>query len=246
MSSNPEENTSKRASRNTRSNSLSDLTLDTLKTLLGEQKQEIILSLSSKVDELNSKVTDLISRIKHLENIVTSVSEKQEEQQEEIDNLKELVSSTANPESLLDEIQQRLSRANNVVVSGLPEKTSGSVVERTQQDLLQFKRLTEFLDISDVCVTHCTRVGGTRQDGNRLLKVKLMDPIQRAQLLRKSKSLRNTEFGKVYINPDLTPTQQSKHKELRRELRERRQMGEDVVIYRGSIRPKSALKNFHR
>jgi hypothetical protein len=246
MTSTQDEGASKKTTRNTRSNSNGDLTVDFLRVLLREQKEEIIRSLSSKVDELNVKVTELVSKIRRLEDTVALVCDKQEAQQAEINNLRGLVQSSTNVESLLDEMQQRSIRANNLIISGLPEKNSGSVEERNKHDLSEFERLSNFLKISGVKVTENFRIGGARQDGNRLLKVKLGDQTKTTQFLRKSRSLRNTEFNKIFISPDRTPVQQSEYKELRRGLKERRDMGEDVVIYRGRIQEKSSLKNFRQ
>lgn len=62
----------------------------------------------------------------------------------------------------------------------------------------------------------------TRSASVQLLNIKLIDPQKRNLLVRKSRSLRgSSEFGKIFINSDLTPSQQQKHKILRRELKER-------------------------
>lgn len=237
----------KPSSRNLRSTSNIDsgVTLDSLKALLREQKEQIIISLSTKVDELNMKVTDLVSKIDQLENSVTSLRKKQEEQQMQINKLRDFVQES--PEPLLDELQQRLIRANNLIISGLPEKDSGTVDERKKHDLQEFERLSKLMNMPRVVITQCTRIGGARGDSNRLLKIRLADQNTRVQLLGRSKSLRNTEFDKVFLNPDRTPSQQSAYKELKRELKERRDMGEDVVIYRDQIRPKNfRAKNFRQ
>ena len=235
----------KKPGRNLRSNSNADsgITLETLKALLREQKEEIILSLSSKVDELNKKVTELVCKIGVLENTVTSLSKKQEEQQMHIDDLR--ASVLASPEPLLEELQQRLSRANNLIIAGLPEKSTGTIEDRKKHDLHEFKRLSNFMEMPRVEITQCVRIGGRREDGIRLLKIRIADMNMRTQFLRRSKSLRNSEFGKIFVNPDRTPSQQSAYKELQRELKERRDKGEDVVIYRDRIRPKDFRgKNF--
>lgn len=140
-----------------------------------------------------------------------------------------------------------MNRANNVIVSGLPENNLGTVQERHQHDVAEIRRVLNFLEISVDSISECTRIGGRVRGGSRLLKVNLKDPQKRDQLLRKSRSLRgSSEFGKIFINPDLTASQQQTQKILRRELEERRQLGESVVIYAGSVRPKSSITNFRK
>ena len=90
------------------------------------------------------------------------------------------------------------------------------------------------------------RIGKQRPDGNRILKIVCKDPVIKRTLLTKAKLLRtNPSFQNVYINPDQTPRQQELSKDLRMELRMRRDMGEDVVIRRGKVVRKSAFVNFH-
>ena len=86
MATNQEENGAKRNVRSSiRSNSNSDLSLDSLRLLLSEQKNDIVQSVSSKIDEINVKVTELISKFNRLEDTVTEVCRRQDEQQKEIE-----------------------------------------------------------------------------------------------------------------------------------------------------------------
>lgn len=249
MSSNQDDNAlNKRILRNTgRSNSNGDLSTDSLRVLLREQKDEIIQSVSHKVDELSLKVSELISKFNHLEDKVTLLCKRQDEQQVEIDNLKMLIGNVPDPEFLIQEIQQRVDRSNNLIVSGLQEKASGSVEDRTRHDLAEFQHLCEVIDVPEVKVEKCFRIGARRQDENRLLKVSLKERSDRNSILRKAKSLRNCgEFEKVYVTPDRTQSQRLMHKKMRLELKRRRDEGDEVVIYRGRIQSKSSLKNFRQ
>lgn len=53
--------------------------------------------------------------------------------------------------------------------------------------------------------------------------------------------LRNTEFRNVFIHLDLTPFQQEAFREQRRILKERRDDGQDVIMYRGEVKLRSDL-----
>lgn len=56
------------------------------------------------------------------------------------------------------------------------------------------------------------------------------------QIISNGKKLkRHEKFGKVGIQLDMTKAEQEKHKALRDELKERREKGEDVMIFDGSV-----------
>lgn len=82
----------------------------------------------------------------------------------EIEDLRRLLSFTADPEPLLYEAQQRMSRVNNnIIVSGLLENNLGTVKERYQHDIVEFRRVLNFLEIfwnflemSDDSICECT------------------------------------------------------------------------------------------
>ncbi len=247
MATKQDENGAKRNARSsTRSNSNSDLSLDSLRLLLSEQKNDIVQSVSGKIDEINVKVTELISKFNRLEDTVTEVCRRQDEQQKEIEQLKFMMSGLPRADNLVEEVQQRLARENNLIISGLQEKVSGSVEARALHDVNEFKRLCEAMEVPDVQMDKCFRIGAKRQDGDRLLKVCLKERGTRNSILGKAKTLRNSgKFGKVFVTPDRTLSERQTYKNLKTELLQRRAEGEEVVIYRGRIEAKSDLKNFH-
>ena len=65
--------------------------------------------------------------------------------------------------------------------------------------------------------------------------------LRNAKLLRKSNTNRN-----IFINEDQTPMQQRESHLLRKELRMRRDNGEDVVIFRNAVMPREDAKVFRQ
>ena len=62
-------------------------------------------------------------------------------------------------------------------------------------------------------------------------------------MLGLSKNLRKSStYRGVFINPDLTLKQRKKDKELREELKVRREAREDVIIYRNQIVERNSAK----
>lgn len=66
------------------------------------------------------------------------------------------------------------------------------------------------------------------------------------RVLRSGRKLRSsTRFRRVFVAKDLTKLQQEEARNLRAELKRRRELGEDVVIFRNQVRTKDSLPNFH-
>jgi hypothetical protein len=95
---------------------------------------------------------------------------------------------------------------------------------------------------SIVSVHRIGKPGGTRP---RLLKVRCKDSEFRNHLLRRAKELRkNHKYKGIFINPDRTPIEQRRYKELLEELKERKDSKEDVVIFRNRVVPRRKISNF--
>ena len=103
-----------------------------------------------------------------------------------------------------------------------------------------------------LCLFHAniekvSRHGKPRSDGKRILKVQLSTEKMKHNILKMSKQLRRSQkYSDVYINPDLTPAQQHEQYNLRKELKEQRALGADVVIHKGEVVDrKLLLQDFH-
>lgn len=229
--------------RATRSGSSSDITLDAIRILINESNKEVKEFLSSKIESVCVKVSLLTSKITDLEETITCLRKANESQQREIDLLKESMKNF-DPEMLLKECEQRQYRSSNILVFGLPEKTTGSLQERKEFDENEMEKLIEFLKLEEVEIEKCHRIGKPIRDGQRMLKMRVESVDTKKEILRKSKLLKDSPFSNVFLRPDLTPLQQEARKRIQKELKERRESGEDVVIYKGRIQKKSDLPNF--
>jgi hypothetical protein len=150
-----------------------------------------------------------------------------------------------------DEIQDRIRRGKNVLISGISEHINGNVEERHKKDLKQVEAPFQTLHVDLKGAPRVSRIGKIKPNSHRLIRVTLSCEEEVSQLLRSAKSLRShNEFKKVFLNPDRTPAQQLKFADLLRELRARRDLGEEVVIFRGKVIAKEILErgnhqNFH-
>ena len=82
-----------------------------------------------------------------------------------------------------------------------------------------------------------SRVGRSNQGKNRLMVVTLRDESEKWEILKMAKQLRNAgaEFERIYVAPDLSPAEQLRDRNLRQELKSRREAGEDVIIYKHKV-----------
>ena len=192
-----------------------------------ELKEELTASIAMLMREELDALKRLVSR-----------------QQDEIDVLRERLSSgSCEVNEVLTECEMRRERECNVVITGLQESDSGSLSSRKDYDGVQLRDMLSQLEECDIEVGDIRRLG--RTTGKRPLLVKLRSAKQKFKLLGKARLLRKCEqFKAVFINPDLTPRQQTERRRLLEELKRWQGEGKDVVLYRNKIVERNSLKIF--
>ena len=100
-------------------------------TLLEKTKKEIILSVKEEIRIVLEKLSTLEERMNSYEKNLVSINNKQSLQESKLQSLSEEVRILKNdlPSTMLQETNLRRQRANNVVISGIPEPEKGSVEE---------------------------------------------------------------------------------------------------------------------
>lgn len=235
------------SNRTTRSGSnASNITLSDIKTLIENSKSEILLGVKTEVERLTTTIHSLINRVEALETKNTELEERCKQIEEKSDNG---LTTGFVAESLCKEVLLRKRKEKYLVINGMPEATSGSVAERKQSDEENIKLIAASLDVRNISVSDVSRLGRSVGVLPRLVRFKCSDRNIKAELLRKAKELRtNPNYSRIFISPDLTKIQLSEAKILQNELKRRREAGERVVIFRGSIVSKervySSKENF--
>ena len=207
------------------------------------RRQKLIAESRDAVTFLST----LNSRVKAIEQTIKALKSNHSTLQTEVDVLKHTVTSLKVDvtENCISEFHNRMARSNNIIIQGILEKNDGSVEERSRFDESEVKGVMNKIGISGVEISNVHRIGKKRSDGSRLLKVRVNDPAKKVEILRKCKDLKKFESHKgIYINPDRTPMQQEKDKHLRDELKDRREKGEDVVIFRDRVVVRADIQNF--
>ena len=225
--------------------------IDDISTLLVKMKNEIIQAnredIKNEMKIVVDKLCALESRIDNIELTLSMLTSKQLIQEEKIAALsKQMADSKTNiSEDVQSELLQRVRRMKNIIISGVPEHEEGRVEDRKELDEKYVESLLRTLHVNLNLNGKTSRMGTIKKNSNRLIRVTLPDDAVVSNILQSAKSLRkHDDFKNVFINPDRTPSQQEHFSELRRELKARQQMGENVVIFRGKISEKNALRGF--
>ena len=139
-------------------------------------------------------------------------------------------------ETFQEEKEQQAKRKCNLAIVNMPESTAEETDHRVKED-------TDF--ITDVIrqelkmhvqIEKARRVGKKTEDRPRVLIVTLKDEETKWEVLKASRTLRDSENDMVrnlYINKDMTQREREKNRLLREELKNRRAHGENVKIVRG-------------
>ena len=239
--------------RNTRSNSSTSDKSSDIPALLVKMKQEIIEATKAEIKNVVDKLSQMELKISCIENALDCITLRQDTQEKQIADLNDRLDnfkSTTASNDMLEELQMRMARSRNVIVSGLPEQSDGTADERRKKDEDDVERLLEKIEMSDALVEKVSRLGKISQERSRLVRVSFREEEEKTQTLRKARLLRSFEkYRGVFVNPDRTPSQQKHFTKLRQELKVRRENGEDVIIFRDRIVSKAdmnASKNFRR
>jgi hypothetical protein len=215
--------------------------------LIKETKTEILTVLGEDLRNVKQSVDLLTSRFSTLEEMVTTLQLKQKGLESEVSELRWQLQTSSErlSKSTLSEMESRFLKMNNIIIRGLPE-ILGSVDERLKNDEGAVSALLSYLDVDPCDVTSVCRLGKPIKGKPRLVRASLRDPRLKLEVLRKAKSLKTSTFNSVFVQQDLTRMQQDAEHGLRLELKERRERGEDVVIYAGEVRLRADLKKGFR
>ena len=214
-----------------------------MKTLVESSKSEILDAVKKENDRLQSMIQDLKTRFDDLETHNRCLVARCDFLETKCSQLEKRISqSEMSDETLINETLERYRRRKWLMVSGLPEPTTGSIRERKNADIQELTDLASTIGVDDLDLEpeEVMRVGRSNASGPRLLRFKCESTNVKFDILKKAKDLRNhPELNGVYINPDLTKSQRATNKSLREELKRRRAEGERVYIHRGKIVVKS-------
>ena len=214
-----------------------------------EHQRQNSLMIQSLETKLLAKVDEVV------EDKLKQHNEKRDKKQSELENMmKELKETEINMDkniekqvrNYLDDREEKNMKINNIIIHRLPETHDNDVdqAKRDKADIIkilettnpEFKAEVENLLKEDNSIKRLgnKRAGATRP---RPVKVILPDVEMKKKIFKGCRNLKNSPFRNVSIQDDLTKQEQEKNFQLRKQLKERKDSGEKVCIYRGQIIP---------
>jgi len=223
-----------------------------LRALLVESNRQVLQSINSLKDdigELRSTFSSLERRIGGIEAALASFRESQAKCEIEVSSIRkevELLKSSEKKFSfeILQEVERRERRRDKIMIYGLQEKLEGSLDQRSDHDKALVEEICSIIDAEDVSIEATFRLGKTSDSKCRPLKVQLSDSSSKGEVLRKAKNLRSSNYKDVFIKSDMTKLQRQEELDLRKELKRRKENGEDVIIRGGEVQLRNQMKNF--
>ena len=154
-----------------------------IKELIQTNKDVVrsIQSLKEEFDGFRRCVASLEEKVGKFESSLSSLSRRQSECANDIKDIKaDIVSLKKSQDNLshdiLQEVEERERRRNNLMIFGLPESTDGSLSDRQEFDTKQISNLfKEGMCLESVEPEHSRRVGRIVDGRARPLKVRMED-----------------------------------------------------------------------
>lgn len=155
--------------------------------------------------------------------LVPKLIKKIDEMFNEMENLKHqfkqtYVMPTSMDENIINEMQERQKRQNNVMIFNLVE--SGS------EDPTIVNNIITELTSQSLETRNIKRIGKKNKNGWRAVRVEFSRAEDADKVIKAKKD--TLKGKKIFVNADLTPHQTSKIKTIRKEIEERNSRGESV------------------
>jgi len=133
-------------------------------------------------------------------------------------NQKDETPQTETVTNVIDEIQERKNRANNLIIFGLKENESDNIQERKEYDTEEVKKLFKAakIELDPANIKSTRRLGRfDKNKAQRPLQVQLLTLESKLNLFRNTKFFKKEpEFTDVSVSNDLTKTERENEKKL--------------------------------
>ena len=140
---------------------------------------------------------------------------------------------------VVDEYRDRESRKLNVIFHKIPESKSEEPTSRKTDDAKFVLNVAKEIGVEKLEIVNVVCLGQHKSENDRSLKVQVSNLNFKRLLLVNAKKLHlsnSEQLRKVFITPDLSLQERKVQRNLRSELKRRKDAGEfDLIIRRGQI-----------
>ena len=218
-----------------------------IKELLQEHLNETRRSMKNLEDKIYQNVDKIIEEkigknSKTQEKLETMINEVKNVEMNIEDKIKLEVKQQ------LENKKEKESKVNNLIILRLPEQKTNDPTEEFEKDESEVKKIFEKTnpelkaEIEKILKENkIMRLGRKKNDSTkpRPIKVTLPDTDMKRQIFRGCRNLKDSAYQNISVQNDLTAEERQANFKLRQELRDRKEKGEDVCIYRDKIIPVS-------
>ena len=184
-----------------------------------DEKLEVFVARLAKCESIEKKSLTLADRVKKTEQkLNNTVPAKESEEQRDIER-----------------------RKNNLILFGIPEPVSKNLEDKLEEEFLHINDIyKETVNLSRSNIKDMFRLGKKNTESvkkPRPLLVKFHDEESKLQILKVSGDLSlkvDNETVTVYASNDMTQQQRADIKKLRKELKSRKDAGEEGIGIRGN------------
>ena len=219
------------------------------------RRYEMIMEEEEEEKDRNQESTLGRREMKEELGVIRKQMEEMQKKMDEVDwkwkrmeeNLKEEI--TKRVVEIIEEKEDKERRMKNIVIYNLKEPLTGNLSEKEKEERDQagcMDIFTNELQVEQVHIVETVRLGKKEQVERgeeyrpRALMVKLADVNTKWEIVKKAKRLkdaRKQEYKRVFIAPDLTQQERMRDKELREQLKAKRETGEQGwYIHRGQLK----------
>lgn len=170
---------------------------------------------------LCDKCINRMDEVKDLKNMIQALSDKLESVE------KSLLTRDSQPpafdmESVVAEVSERMKRASNVIVRGVPESADTGADTAYISDVLKIIAP----GTAALSTNRIGKLGNTNDTRPRMIKATLSDPATAKVILRNQKKLLGTKFSNLKFANDRTPAEIQYLNDLRQTLNTRIDQGQ--------------------
>lgn len=202
-----------------------------------------------KLREENKKIRQELKEFKEKNDMLADSIRQMEDKWNEQEKLivdKAVQESVKRVEEVMEENnrkmiekEEREKRRNNLIIFNLPESNKSEGKERIKEDADRCEFIFGgVLQVEEYNFDKIIRLGKKQEGKTRPTLVRMEDEHSKWNLISRNKRLRSDEdevIKSLVIVPDLTEKQREEEADLKRELKMRRDNGEQCVIKRGRI-----------
>ena len=223
-----------------------------LKPIVSEELTQLLKPVVDNHTSLQKSISKVSSEIEKLNNQYSEVEVKLNQLSKSMELKDSSHSSTTSqgitPDSianiaytLVNEEKEKERRQLNLILHNVKESESQvSSVRKDEDTRTATAILKDYLNVT-ASIINCLRIGKKREDPNkpRLLRIVVSSADEKTAILRSKLNLRNQDnpenIRKIFITPDLTPSEQKRNKELRSQLAEMNKVANIYRIKNGEI-----------